>query len=78
MVPLEDFPLAFPFAVQLLGYSETSSLAGMGVGSKMPISRGRSIRRGHAEREVGDDIAIMGVVVGMWGSRLRSSGVLPL
>jgi microcompartment protein CcmK/EutM len=57
---------------------ETSSLTGMGVGSKMPISRGRSIRRGHAEREVGDDIAIMGVVAGMWGSRLRSSGVLPL
>jgi hypothetical protein len=34
--------------------------------------------KGQAEREVGDDMAMIGVVAGMCGSRFRSSGVLPL
>ena len=57
---------------------DSSSLTGMGVGSRMPVSRGRSTRRAHSEGEVGEDIAMMGVVAGMCGSRLSSSGVLPL
>ena len=57
---------------------QSSSLTGMGVGSRMPISRGRSMSNGHSEREVGEDIAMIGVVAGMCGSRLISSGVLPL
>lgn len=44
----------------------------------MPISGGLSMSSGQAEREVGDDIAMIGVVAGMCGSRLMSSGVLPL
>jgi hypothetical protein len=57
---------------------ESSSLTGMGVGSSIPISRDRSMSKGQAEREVGDDMAMIGVVAGMCGSKLRSSGVLPL
>jgi hypothetical protein len=57
---------------------ESSSLTGMGVGNRMPISGGLSMSSGQAEREVGDDIAMIGVVAGMCGSRLMSSGVLPL
>lgn len=33
---------------------------------------------GQSEREVGEDIAMIGVVAGMCGSKLMSSGVLPL
>jgi len=57
---------------------DSSSLTGMGAGSRMPISRGLSMSSGQADREVCDDIAMIGVVVGMCGSKLRSSGVLPL
>ena len=57
---------------------QSSSLTGIGAGSRMPISRGLSISNGQAERDVGDDIAMIGVVAGMCGSKLRSSGVLPL
>jgi hypothetical protein len=34
--------------------------------------------KGQAERDVGDDMAMIGVVAGICGSRFRSSGVLPL
>lgn len=44
----------------------------------MPDSRGLSTSRAQAEGEIGEDMAIMGVVAGMCGRRLRSSGVLPL
>jgi len=57
---------------------ESSSLTGMGVGKRMPVSRGLSMSSGQSEREVGDDIAMIGVVAGMCGSKLISSGVLPL
>jgi hypothetical protein len=50
----------------------------MGVGSSIPISRDRSMSKGQAEREVGDDMAMIGVVAGMCGSKFKSSGVLPL
>lgn len=55
-----------------------SSLAGMGAGSRMPVEGDRSTKRGHMEGEVCEDMAMMGVVAGMWGSKLSSSGVLPL
>ena len=57
---------------------QSSSLTGMGVGSRTPSSRGLSMSNGQSEREVGEDIAMIGVVAGMCGSRLMSSGVLPL
>jgi len=55
-----------------------SSLTWMGAGMIIPRSRLRSVSSGQAVREVCDDIARMGVVAGMCGRRLRSSGVLPL
>jgi hypothetical protein len=57
---------------------ESSSLTGMGVGRSIAISRDRSMSKGQAERDVGDDMAMIGVVAGMCGSRFKSSGVLPL
>jgi hypothetical protein len=55
-----------------------SSLTGMGAGSRIPRSGLRAWISGQADREVCEDIARIGVEVGMCGSRLRSSGVLPL